>query len=298
MTEAKKQPAKALILGGGGTTGIAWEMGLILGLHDGGVDVTDAELIVGTSAGATVGVQISSDLNLEDLYALQLQPIEQTKEQVVQFDWTVLAQIFTAGAGAADARTARACVGAAALAAKTMPEEERLQIIAARLPVKEWPNKQRLTITAIDAWTGELVIFGRDSDVPLALAVAASSAVPGIYPPTTIGGRRYIDGGLRSGTNADIAKGYKRVLILRAETFDASAIGGQQSSPHTTFEDELAELQQAGAQILVITPDEASAAARGPNPLDASRRDISAKAGREQGRLLAESVKRFWRDTF
>jgi NTE family protein len=208
----------------------------------------------------------------------------------------MLAQIFTAGAGAADAPTARARVGAAALAARTMPEEERLQIIAAGLPVQEWPNKQRLTITAIDAWTGELVIFGRDSDVSLALAVAASSAVPGVYPPTTIGGRHYIDGGLRSGTNADIAKGCRRVLILRAETFDAFAIRGQQSTPHMTFEDELVELQQAGTQILVITPDEASAAARGPNPLDASRRDISAKTGREQGRLLAESVKRFWGD--
>jgi NTE family protein len=60
------------------------------------------------------------------------------------------------------------------------------------------------------------------------------------------------------------------------------------------FEDELADLEQAGAQVLVITPDEASAAARGPNPLDASRREISAKAGRAQGRLHADSVKRFW----
>lgn len=184
------------------------------------------------------------------------------------------------------------------MAARTVPEEERLQIIAARLPIQEWPNDQRLAITAIDAQTGGLVIFDRDSGVPLVLAAAASSAVPGVYPPTTIRDHRYIDGGLRSGTNADIAKGCKRVLVLRAETFDASAIGGQQSTPHMTFEDELAELQQAGNQVLVITPDEASAAARGPNPLDASRRDISAKAGREQGHLLAESVKRFWHDTF
>jgi NTE family protein len=83
MTEAKKQPAKALILGGGGTTGIAWEMGLILGLHDGGVDVTDADLIIGTSAGATVGVQISSGLNLEDLYALQLHRLSRQKNCII-----------------------------------------------------------------------------------------------------------------------------------------------------------------------------------------------------------------------
>src|SRR5690349_14445754 len=104
MTEAEQHPTKALILGGGGTTGIAWETGLLLGLHDGGIDVTTAGLIGGTSAGATVGAQITSGLNLENLYALQLQPIGETKEQVVQFNWAALVQVFTAGAGAADAQ--------------------------------------------------------------------------------------------------------------------------------------------------------------------------------------------------
>jgi NTE family protein len=103
-----------------------------------------------------------------------------------------------------------------------------------------------------------------------------------------------MDGGVRSGTNADIAKGAARVLIVRAETLDASAMVGD--IPHLTFEDELAELQQAGSQFLVITPDEASTAARGPNALDASRRAPSVQAGREQGRSLAESVRQFWAD--
>jgi NTE family protein len=294
MTETKKQPTKALVLGGGGTTGIAWEMGLLLGLHEVGIGVTDADLIIGTSAGSVVGAQITSGLNLEDLYALQIRPLEETKEQVVPFDGATLVQVLTAGAGAADAQTARARVGAEALAARTMPEKARLDIIAARLPVQHWPNKQRLVITAVDAQTGALVLFDQDSAVPLLLAVAASCAVPGIYPPTTIGGHRYIDGGVRSGTNADLAKGSKLVLILSTGTLDFSAVGGQASSPRMTFEDERAELQQAGAQVLVITPDEASVAARGPNPLDSSRRASSATAGRAQGHLLAERVKRFW----
>ncbi len=294
MTKAKKLPTKALVLGGGGTTGIAWEMGLLLGLHDGGIDVTDADLIVGTSAGSVIGAQITSGLNLQDLYALQFRPLEQAKEQVVPFDGATLVKVLMAGAGAADAQTARARVGAVALAARTMPEEARLEIIAARLPVQDWSNKHRLVITTVDAQTGELVLFERDSAVALVLAVAASCAIPGIYPPTTIGGHRYIDGGVRSGTNADIAKGAKLVLILSTGTLDFSAVGGQGSIPRMTFEDERAELQQAGAQVLMITPDEASVAARGPNPLDSSRRVSSAKAGRAQGHLLAESVKRFW----
>lgn len=286
--------AKALVLGGGGTTGIAWETGLLLGLRDGGVNVTDAGLVVGTSAGSTLGAQITTGLDLEALYALHLQPIEQTKEQVVPFDFVALGRVFTAGAGAEDAQTARARVGAAALAVKTMPEAARLEIIEARLPVQEWPHEQRLAITAVDTQTGAWVIFDRNSAVPLALAVAASCAVPGIYPPVTIGGHRYMDGGVRSVTNADIAKGARRVLIVRAETLDVSAMGA--NIPHLTFEEELAELQQPGSQSLVITPDEASAAARGPNALDASRRAPSVQAGREQGRSLAESVRQFWTD--
>ncbi len=296
MTEVEQQHTKALVLGGGGTTGIAWEMGILLGLYDGGIKVIDAELVVGTSAGSVVGAQITSGFSLENLYARQLQPLEETKEQVVQFDMNELMHVFAAGSGAPDAQTARALIGAAALAVKTMPEKERLDIIASRLPVQEWPTQQRLVITTVDAHTGEWVQFDRDAGVPLAQAVSASCAVPGVYPPVTIGSHRYIDGGVRSGTNADIAKGYQRVLILRAETLDFSAVDSQQKTPVVKFEDELAELERTGSQVLVITPDEASAVARGPNALDASRRAISAQAGREQGRLLAESVKHFWEE--
>ncbi len=294
MAEENQRQTKALVLGGGGTTGIAWEMGIILGLHEGGIDVSDAALVAGTSAGSVVGAQITSGSTLEDLYARQIQPLEETKEQVVQFNVNEIMRVFAAGSGAPDVQTARARIGAAALAVKTMPEAERLEIIASRLPVQEWSHKQRLVVTAVDAQTGEWVKFDRNAGVPLALAVAASCAIPGVYPPTTIGGHRYIDGGVRSGTNADIAKGYQRVLILRAETLDASALDSQQTTPFMNFTDELAELELSGSQVLVIAPDEASAAARGPNPLDASRRAVSARAGREQGRLLAESVKRFW----
>jgi len=296
MTEAKQQHTKALVLGGGGTTGIAWETGILLGLHDGGSEVIDAGLVVGTSAGSVVGAQITSGFPLEDLYARQLQPLEETKEQVVHFDMNELIHVFAAGIGAPDAQTARARVGAAALAVKTVPEQERLEIITSRLPVQEWPHAQRLVIIAVDAQTGAWVPFDRDAGVPLALAVSASCAVPGVYPPTTIEGHRYVDGGVRSGTNADIAKGYQRVLILRAETLDVSALDPQQTTPFMTLDDEQAELEQSGSQVLVITPDKASAEARGPNPLDSSRRAISAKAGYEQGRLLAEIVRRFWQE--
>ncbi len=292
--EVKPRATKALVLGGGGTTGIAWEMGVLLGLQEGGVDPGTIDLVVGTSAGSTVGAQLTSGVDLADLYARQLRPLAETKEQVIPLDGDALARVFTAGAGAADAQEARARIGAAALATPTMSEEERLAIITDRLPVQTWPEKQQLVITAVDTYTGEWVTFHRDSDVPLALAVAASCAVPGIYPPVTIHGRRYMDGGVRSGTNADIAQGYKRVLILRAETADFLAVEGSLKTPRISFEDELAELLTTGVQVLVITPDDASTEARGSNPLDASRREGSARAGRAQGRQSAGNVRQFW----
>ncbi|GHO94547.1 patatin [Reticulibacter mediterranei] len=297
MTETKQQQTKALVLGGGGSTGNAWEIGLLLGLHDEGVDLSDAALVVGTSAGSTVGVQLASDIELEEFYILQGTLQEQEKGQFVPpLDSTVLLRMMAPGRGAPDAQTALVRVLAVALAAKTISEEERLKSIVRRLRVQQWPERQHLVITAVNAQTGELVQFTRDSGIPLEVAIAASSAVPGVYPPTTIGNSRYVDAGVRSGTNADIATGYRRVLILRAETaFDVSALNPQEAIPVITFDDELAELQRSGSQVMVITPDEASAIARGPNMLDVSRRTISAEAGRRQGRSLAERVKSFWR---
>ena len=288
---------KALVLGGGGTTGTAWQIGLLLGLHEKGVEVSDADLVIGTSAGSVTGAQITSGLTLEDLYALQIQPPEPIKERVVPIDRATLAQLFAASEGASDAQTARVQIGAVALAATTMSEEARLEIIADRLPVQHWPNKPQFIIPAIDAHTGELMVFDQTSAVPLTLAVAASTAFPCISPPVTIDNHRYIDGGFRSATNADLAKGSQRVLILSTITPEALAQGRPAGLPFLTFEDEQAQLQQAGAQVLVITPDEASVEAKGPNPSDSRRLALAAKAGREQGQQLAESVRSFWSNT-
>ena len=294
MTKNEATPSRALVLSGGGITGTAWELGILRGLEEGGVNVTNADLIVGTSAGSSVGAQITSELSLEELYDLQLKPIEETIEGQVQFDGTQFRKMMAAAImSSPDPKTARASIGEAALATETMSEEERLELIASRLPSHEWNPEMKLVITAVNAQTGEWVTFDRDSNVPLVVAVTASSAVPGVYPPTTINGQRYIDGGMSSGTNADLAKGYERVLILVAEPTMTHPVMGP-TMHRINFNEELSQLKDSGSEVMVITPDEDSLKAKGFNPLDASFRGVSAKAGRKQGREMAVQLKSFW----
>ncbi len=294
MNDTNKKTSKALVLSGGGITGTAWELGVLFGLEESGVDVTDVELVVGTSAGSSVGAQIVSGLSLEELYNLQLVPIHETLERPVDFDGHKFRQMMAAAImSSPDSQTARARIGEAALATPTMSEEERLEMMASRLPVHEWNPNIKLIINAVDAETGEWVKFDGNSGVPLLLAVSASSAVPGIYPPTTINGHRYIDGSMSSGTNADVAQGYQLVIILVAEpSMTAPAMGP--TMHRITFEEELAQLKQSGSQVMVITPNEETLEAKGSNPLDADFRAASAEAGRKQGIKIAGEVKTFW----
>lgn len=195
---------RALVLGGGGVTGIAWETGMLAGLAEAGIDLTSADLVVGTSAGSVVGAQILSGASLADLYAAQL--TDATGEIAARMGATTMLRFVAALLWPGDEQHARARIGRAALKARTVPEAERRAVIERRLPSAEWPER-RLLIASVDALTGELKVFDRSSGVPLPDAVAASCAVPLVWPPITIDGRRYIDGGVRSATNADLAAG-------------------------------------------------------------------------------------------
>ncbi|MGZ4569220.1 MAG: patatin-like phospholipase family protein, partial [Blastococcus sp.] len=206
----------ALVLGGGGITGIAWEIGVVAGLAEAGVDLSSADFVVGTSAGSVVGAQLTSGAELEAMYGRQLAPAAGEKVSrlnratMARFAWAMLR---TRG----DHTSFRRRIGELALAAEkaglTPSEQERLDVIGGRLISTAWPERA-LAVTAVDAETGEFRTFDRDSGVPLVSAVAASCAVPGVYPPVSIDGRRYVDGGMRSAANADLAQGYDRLVVL------------------------------------------------------------------------------------
>jgi NTE family protein len=124
----------------------------------------------------------------------------------------------------------------------------------------------------------ELAVFDAASGVSLVDAVAASSAVPGVWPPVTIDGRRYMDGGVRSADNADLAAGAQRIIVV-------SPLGLNSPLPSPMpLREVLTRLKKGGATVTVISPDETSAAAIGTNALDPATRVPAAMAGRAQGR--------------
>ena len=259
----------ALVLGGGGVTGIAWETGLLKGLRDAGLDLTGADLIVGTSAGSVVGAQIATGVSLDELYTRQVQPVNTAVERAP--DIGPLTEFFGAAGSQSPQGMARptqevlAWIGAQARAAGTgISEGSRLEVVMARLPIHQWPER-RLLVTAIDTEDGSLVTWDRTSGIPLPLAVASSCAVPWVYPPVTINERRYMDGGVRSTTNADVAAGFEMVLIV-------APVGGFMPA---ALEDEVACLRSAGSTVDVILPDQSALDAIGPNPLDPARRPAS-----------------------
>jgi NTE family protein len=278
-------PNRAVVLGGGGVAGIGWQLGLLSGLTEVGLDVRlDSGLFVGTSAGATVAAQITSGLPWAALLERFCSP--DSVERPVAYDLAerrrFLAEVED---GATDEIDAAARLGRMALAARTVSEAARRAIVAGRLPVPEWPEMP-LRIVAVNARDGTPAVFDRTCGVPLVDAVAASCAVPGVWPPVTIGADRYVDGGARSHTNADFAAGYGRVLVvlpLEPSGRIASALCR-----------ELAELR-ASAEVLLVRMDEHGRSAMGSNPLDPSTRHAMVAAGRAQAGDIADEVAALWK---
>jgi NTE family protein len=269
---------RALVLGGGGVAGIAWMTGLLAGLADAGQDVTGADQIIGTSAGANVAAQVGSGLGLDQLFARQTDPALQAAEIAAELDLEKTgAEMAEFLAAASSPREVLRLVGAWALAARTLPESARLAVVESRLPSHEWPLR-RIRLTAIDCATGELRVFDAQSGVSLVEAVAASSAVPGVWPPVTIGGRRYMDGGVRSMDNADLAEGFSPITVV-----SPLGLNSPVESP-LALRDVVARLREGGAGVTVIEPDQAAVTAIGTNPLNPEVRAPAAHAGRAQGR--------------
>lgn len=290
---------RALVLGGAGAAGNAWEIGVVAGLFEAGVDVTGADLTVGTSAGSTAAAQITSGTEptklLADILDAAPAPAGSNRGRPpIKPASTHMERLMAIIDAAENATDMRRRLGAAALATDPTSHDAARQkwraVVAARLPSHQWP-RSRLLIPAVDAHTGEPVVFDRDSGVDLVDAVAASTSNGIGAPPYGIGGDSYINGGYRRNENADLAAGYARVLVL-------SPFGGRSLRPAEWGMDlatQLAELRAGGSRVETIFPNGEAEHLFGATALDPSLRPPAARAGHDQGLALAEQLTEFWR---
>jgi NTE family protein len=310
----------ALVLAGGGITGIAWESGVLAGLAAGGVDTRQWNVVVGTSAGAFVGARLLGDGSPDPLFAAQTSGNDRAMERALQrlmgsgfvrvmrlsrrgrLRWIGLIWLANLLVTSLMRYAIRHGIRSTIVVAKSLRPggEGDSQVVAARIgavanmkrkgsgglsrfwdaelgPIHDWPET-RLVATAVDTADGSRVAFEASSGVSLADAVAASTCLPGLLAPVELGGRRYMDGGLASAANADIAAGYRDVWIV-------SPFGPP------SLDQEAADLQSSGSIVHLIRPSAAAQRALGPGigVMDPSRRSFAARAGFSDGRAAAEA---------
>lgn len=289
--------SRALVLGGGGPVGIAWECGLIAGLARGGVDLGQADFTLGTSAGSFVGARLAMGAAAAEL----ADPILAEAERLAKTDapartapdLSFLMEKLTEAAGSLrNPAEIRAEIGRWALEADTPAEEAFIASFGrafSGLAEDYWPDRA-FACTAVDTETGGFQLWTGESGVGVVRAVASSCSVPGVFPPITLKERRYIDGGIRSATNADLASGHRVVVLVAVRTASGAAAGPLSAR----LDEEVAILQDGGATVLLLTPDDASLDAFGLNLMDPSRRPGAVRAGLAQGQALAADIAPHW----
>ena len=283
--------SRALVLGGGGPVGIGWEAGMIKGLDDQGIHLADADLIVGTSAGAAVGTQIASGVTPAALFNEQLALVESESMMQLTPDLPALIAIGEKWVGGLHvSQDVRAEIGALGSSAKTGDEEEWIATFRRSLLTPDWPER-RLLITGVDVSTGEFVVWDRTSGVGLELAIAASCSVPGILPAVTINGHRYMDGGVRSVSNADLANGHDRVVVIAPS---GSADNPFDRNTSRQLEEEAQALRDGGSTVAVVMPDAEALAASGPNRMDVAFLSPAAEAGLRQAKSVGDELRTVW----
>ncbi len=295
----------ALVLGGGGAAGNAWEIGIIAGLAEVGLDMTEvADVVIGTSSGATAAAQLRSGIPPAELFASVLSPpvqsVRRSRERPPALPMaTVFERMRAISSAATSAADLQRAMGAFGLECDSILGSTALQhraVVAARLPRHEWPARP-IIVVAIDAHTGELATFDCDSGVDLVDAVSAATALPGSSPTISINGSHYINGGVRSAENADLAFGYANVVVLspfggRSGTLPEGQFEGLRRPPEwgMDLEGQVEALRKQGSRVEVITPDAGSRAAMGTNQMDLATRIPSARAGFAQGKREATCV--------
>jgi NTE family protein len=294
--------SRALVLGGGGPVGIGWEAGLVTGLADNGVDLTPADLVLGTSAGSVVGAHLRLGTDLAAWAKERTEAAERGELNVPSMADIPAGQIeglinaVTQAFKTDGPEPGRAVIGRFAVEAETIMTPERQMSYFAELKGRDWPDRFRCT--AVDTESGKFVVWDGDSGIDLGVAVAASCAVPGIFPAVSVLGKRYMDGGMRSSINADMAKGHDTALVI--VVVDHELPPGL-NDPRVQLmasrqQAELDELIKNGTAVDVIGPDQElrELTVWGLDLMDTGRAAAAFEAGRRRGEAEAPRLVERW----
>jgi NTE family protein len=258
-------------------------------MAESGIDVRDADVLIGTSAGARVALQLASGAPLEEVYARQVGAGTQMVRQSGAVD---MSQVQQEVARAKELGGSRAEIlrryGQLAL---TLAGPERQARMTTPLPMEDWPER-RVQLIALNAETGLRRAFDRASGITLVDAVMATTASFGAAP-VWFEGQPYIDGGYYSSDNADLAADCDRVLVLalKAPPWAMRLV---------SLEEGIAALRASSAEVEVIQPDPEAmeVIASAGSPINPAVFEPVTRAGRAQGLRVAKRAQRgtagFW----
>lgn len=287
-----KGKERALVLGGGGEWFVAWQLAYFSTLAEGGVDLSVADAVVGTSAGSVLGTLLTSG---------------RLAQGAGIFEWfgkhpAYMGQLIVVNTGAASQLRARKLqaetkghgpeeikeMGRAAMASKNAPVADYQAALQQVIGPMDWPSPTMHT-TANDCYTGERLVVYPDSGIPIRDAIAASSSLPGIFGPTWLHDHLSMDGGIsRSGTHADLMAGAKRVVVVALSNGDPKY--AQLSPFHAPIEEELDVVRESGAKVFVTFANPP----KGTNFLDPKAMADAAKMGEAKAREDLAALSKFW----
>jgi len=291
-------PTRAVVLGGGGAVGVGWQIGLLTGLREAGVDLAGAEAILGTSAGALVGALLASGRDVADA----LGSLAALGQNIDRDSLTAgndaflsamrnLSEMRLASPGT-DPRPELSAIGRAAQKASMLAEDVYLGLFGT-LDGTAWPSAFRCT--AIDADTGDLVVWDQESGVPLVHAIASSCVIPALFPVVTINGRRYMDGGILSHLNATAVPRTDVVVVLSAHPLGSQAAGLDRglAASEATANAELAQLRET-RQLVAVEPDFSDLTVTEDQMMDPSVAIQAFRIGTRQAERQAAAIQAAW----
>ena len=282
--------SKALVLSGGGPLAVAWECGVLSGLAHSGLALSDADFILGTSAGAIVGAQIASGGDPQMMAKAIMAEAENAPGLSAGFSNPpeAIANLPALFAKSQSGDSGRIEVGAYALAASTADSPRAyIERMSSIIGLDAWPEK--MGVVVVDTADGKARVLRHDCGAKIGTGVAASCCLPGLHAPVFIAGRHYMDGGMRSAANVDLVGQFDVILVL---SFNPPGPVGQRMISRLTTQAE--QLTALGTNVLVINPDETCLESIGLNTMDFGRRPEVLKRAITQATEIADRVANFW----